>query len=778
VLEVIDSKYRILRTIGKGGCGTVFVAWHESLQREVALKVLTEANPSAIDIQRFRQEAQSLTACKHPSIVQIHAFGRTEDNRLYYVMDYIGGNSLAADIKENGPLKPERFEKIFEQILSALDHAHSAGLVHRDIKPSNIMLTTNGGTEQAVLIDFGLTRAVERSVKLTATDSLIGTPYYMSPEQCTGGAKIDQRSDIYSLGCTMLEAATGKLPFEGEAFEVLFAQISQTPDTIPTELLPFMEGCLAKDPDKRFPNARAALSALKSLGLERYKQFSTGKLSLQQNAAKATLKRASNKAPIRIAMFLLVLIAGGFGWFIYAQQQIAPREVTPVTRRPADEQSLFDAQHASLDTLKVTRLPVWENEPDLRLRIQLLSLVGDRQAEEKKWPDAMKSYTVVLKSADELPDYRPEDWADIAERYISAAINNETPYENWQSISQKAIDGARRREAYAAERKLLVQRALVLARLDDRKGAERDLQRAVKCAELAPDLPEDRPQIAYFYYANCCDAWHEPDKGLPLLAKGIDLFLKREEIHPVSEKFDPTFMVTSVLTKKNLNKIQPTTLRLTSWLVARAQSQATTEPRVELLIKAAWVAGKSGATDEARRILITAEKEASRSNEILQAHVLHAYLNVVPMSKQEVTGKMLKALRLCTDSKAPGKEGSYLTALVHVSSSFRLFENWEKAFAYMNDASLFAANVAHQSEGHEPWNATWYWYEKSITQDVAAAFYAQKLGDKTKEQLCIGRCKKLMQTLSAKPQLTQENRDRIAAVQQLLINESKGIEPN
>lgn len=301
-MELIDNKYRVLRTLGKGGCGIVYVCWSEALSKEVAVKVLHDQMHSPVSLARFRNEAQSLSLCKHPCIVQCLTFGIAPDGHPYFVMDYVPGMSLSEELKQNGPLTPARFVNVFQDVLSALECAHAAGLVHRDLKPSNILLTNAFGNERAVLIDFGLTKQLEGQ-KLTATSALLGTPQYMSPEQCQG-QQVDIRSDLYSIGCTMYEAATGNPPYQGEAMEILLSHLQAEPQGIPVVLKPLLDRLLAKDRTKRFSTATEASACLTDLDLRHSTKFEAGKDLAGKNSAGRS-RRHTLLAPVLASIAML-----------------------------------------------------------------------------------------------------------------------------------------------------------------------------------------------------------------------------------------------------------------------------------------------------------------------------------------------------------------------------------------------------------------------------------------------------------------------------------------
>lgn len=204
--------YKIEKRIGKGGMGTVYLAFQEKLERQVALKVLLPiyADDNKIT-QRFMTEAKIAAKLQHTNIVSIYDVGEYQDN-YYFAMEYLP-RSLMDIIKfsENGQIKPEVALNILKQISSALDYAHKKGVIHRDVKPSNIMLRSDG---TPVLVDFGIAKLMESTSNLTKTGTSIGTPHYMSPEQIQG-LDTDGRADIYSLGVVFYEMLEGKVPYEG-----------------------------------------------------------------------------------------------------------------------------------------------------------------------------------------------------------------------------------------------------------------------------------------------------------------------------------------------------------------------------------------------------------------------------------------------------------------------------------------------------------------------------------------------------------------------------------
>ena len=263
----LQAQYRIVRLLGRGGMGAVYLARDLALDREVAIKVVkTDSSPREIH-DRLRREARTAAKLSHPNIVPLHAFGEVE-GMPYFVMGYVRGESLDARLRRDGKLPDDEARRIVADLAEALDHAHRQGVVHRDVKPDNVLLDDESG--RALLTDFGVAKALGRSETVTAVGSVVGTPSYMSPEQAAGRADIDGRSDIYSLGVMAYAMLTGRLPFEGKtAADVLTKHLTQEPPplrslapTLPDSTVLAVERCLAKDPARRWPDARSLKLAL------------------------------------------------------------------------------------------------------------------------------------------------------------------------------------------------------------------------------------------------------------------------------------------------------------------------------------------------------------------------------------------------------------------------------------------------------------------------------------------------------------------------------------
>jgi serine/threonine protein kinase len=265
----LGAQYHIVRLIGKGGMGAVYLGHERLLDRPVAIKVLPHETADATDARdRFLREARIAARLTHPNIVPLFSFGEA-GKTLFYVMGYVEGESLEQRLRRDGRLPHDETRRILGEIASALEHAHSFGIVHRDLKPDNVLLETSTG--RAVLADFGIARqGGMRGVTLTHTGVIIGTPHYMSPEQASGDRDIDGRSDLYALGVIGYRMISGRLPFEGASVqEVITQHIARDPiplsvvaPDVPADLDGAIARCLAKDPDSRWNNAAALKESL------------------------------------------------------------------------------------------------------------------------------------------------------------------------------------------------------------------------------------------------------------------------------------------------------------------------------------------------------------------------------------------------------------------------------------------------------------------------------------------------------------------------------------
>src|SRR5205809_7138384 len=264
--RVFDEKYRLEERLGGGGMGTVYRATHLLIDRAVALKVLSQRFVGDQTAQqRFRREARAAGRIQHPNAVTVTDFGATDDGYLYIVMELLEGRTLRDLIAHEAPLDSARTVSFMLQACAAVGAAHDAGLIHRDLKPANIFIEQRPNFPAVVkVLDFGVAKFVveehdDDSNTLTQVGALIGTPRYMSPEQCSGAAPLTPASDVYSLGIILYEMLTGAVPFTADTFlAVALKQVSEPPrppreivPTIPEQLERVVLHALAKEPRAR-----------------------------------------------------------------------------------------------------------------------------------------------------------------------------------------------------------------------------------------------------------------------------------------------------------------------------------------------------------------------------------------------------------------------------------------------------------------------------------------------------------------------------------------------
>jgi serine/threonine-protein kinase len=273
--QTLAEKYLIEQLIRRGGMGAVYRGKHVMMDKTVAVKVLRPslAGDDTI-VARFSREAKAASRISHPHAVSVTDFGESENGVVFLVMEYLDGRTLKDIIRSDGPMALERAVEITRQVSGALDAAHQQGVVHRDLKSDNIMLSQTNGGDWAKVLDFGIAKIQQpegaRDHDITAPNLVIGTPQYMSPEQCSQTGPIDARSDVYSLGVIIYEMLAGRVPFTGESPTVIMMkQVQDRPPSIlearpdlPAGVDSLVERALAKQPIDRFQTAGELFEAL------------------------------------------------------------------------------------------------------------------------------------------------------------------------------------------------------------------------------------------------------------------------------------------------------------------------------------------------------------------------------------------------------------------------------------------------------------------------------------------------------------------------------------
>ena len=340
--QVIADRYHVVKKLGEGGMGQVYLAEHVKMGRRSAIKVM---NPSMVHdpdaVARFNREASNASRITHPNVCAIYDFGETPDGLIYLAMEFIEGEPLTDLLQREGALPLPRATAIFLQTADALQAAHDLGIVHRDLKPDNIMLSRRkGGGDTVKVVDFGIAKAVggdEAGQKVTKTGLVVGTPEFMSPEQLSGD-KLDGRSDLYSLALVLYRMLTGDLPFQATSVqETMIKRLTDEPTKLaearpdlsfPAGLQPVLDTALARTPTERYQTVAkfaadvAAITGRPAAGAVPATQEKTQLLDATAAAAtqRISAKKPLSTAPakkrslIPVAIGVVVVLGAGGAW--------------------------------------------------------------------------------------------------------------------------------------------------------------------------------------------------------------------------------------------------------------------------------------------------------------------------------------------------------------------------------------------------------------------------------------------------------------------------------
>jgi eukaryotic-like serine/threonine-protein kinase len=347
--QLVDNRYRIVKSLGSGGMAEVYLAHDDVLDRDIALKVMS--GRYAYDeefVERFKREAQSAAALSHPNIVSIYDRGESEDGTYYIAMEYLPGGTLKDRILRRGALPPRTAAAVALQIAEALRCAHRAGVVHRDIKPHNVLVTAAGDIKVG---DFGIARAASSST-MTKTGSILGTAHYISPEQAMG-EPVGPQSDLYSLGVVLYEMLTGTLPYDAETpIGIAMKHVNgylvppqEVNPEVPEGINAVTTRLLAKNPEDRYANAAELIEDLERVidGLEpasaatrvmnrlapaRASQTRSMPATSRRKARKNNGRRKRGWIPALLLLLLLLAVLGGVA-YAFTQGIFAPKAEVP-----------------------------------------------------------------------------------------------------------------------------------------------------------------------------------------------------------------------------------------------------------------------------------------------------------------------------------------------------------------------------------------------------------------------------------------------------------------
>lgn len=423
--QVIAEKYLITDFIGKGGMSSIYKVNHMQLDTVLALKLLDKnmwADPTAV--KRFKLEAQTVSRLTHPNLITYRDFGVTADGQPYLVMDYIQGKTLGHKIKETRGIFLPTVLEIFEQLCEGLSVAHGLGIVHRDVKPGNIMFLTEDSID-VKLVDFGIAKIVaeenNESQQLTKTGDVFGSPLYMSPEQCMG-RKLDNRSDIYALGCVIYESMTGRHAVSGNTIlDTMNKHVSLMP-SLPSEIRPDLGSaqqaswvnlddfeyvvmkCLQKNPNDRYKTVDDVLVDLKKVKNQISLDKDLPTTSVKSLRRSTEFERTSPKEIFQMVATAAYVLAGiGVVGAIVAIFVLTNKSTPAPPPRPASEQRSSGPSQSIV--LQNVEEQLDSSELDVKARRYMM---------ENKWEDAADMLQASINM------YKRQGKADLmlAPRYV------------------------------------------------------------------------------------------------------------------------------------------------------------------------------------------------------------------------------------------------------------------------------------------------------------------------------------------------------------------------
>jgi len=312
--DIIDGKYRIVRLLGEGGMGAVYEGENTRIHRRVAIKVLHSGVAEQGEaVARFEREAQAAGRIGSEHIVEVLDLGTLQSGDRYLVMEFLDGDGLGARIKDKGSLTPAELCPIAHQLMEGLAAAHGAGIIHRDLKPDNVFLLRNraGQADFVKLLDFGISKFNQLSgdsgFSMTRTGAVMGTPYYMAPEQAKGSREMDHRVDLYAAGVILYEALTGQVPFNADTFnELLFKIVLEEPQplekmnpNVDSGFAAIVTKAMARDPGHRFQSAKDFQAALAQWAAGHGHELTTAlRVTKTQQALSSSALRRTPAGPV------------------------------------------------------------------------------------------------------------------------------------------------------------------------------------------------------------------------------------------------------------------------------------------------------------------------------------------------------------------------------------------------------------------------------------------------------------------------------------------------
>ncbi len=504
--ELFWDRYHMESLIGKGGMGSVYKARLAALNKTVAVKILHASLAEDEGARRrFEREARATSSLNHNNLATVSDFGIGPDGSPYFVMEYVSGDPLSAIIAKVGVVSPDRLVHLFLQVAAAINHAHNRGVIHRDIKPSNIIVSkTDDGNDQVKVVDFGIAKVLNEQPdgiqSQTQTGEILGSPLYMSPEQCTGNS-LDTRSDIYSIGCVMYEALTGKPPLAGDnTVQTILKHVNESPQSIkssspslslPAGLEDVVMHCLEKNPDDRYQTISTLAEDLTSIrNGERPTNLSGTSIF---NRAKKKPGLTADRFKVSVVVFSCLVI--GIGGVTFTQlSHRAPEVPVPATVSQPQRPDSYDGRTLSQWTSAIEADPTNPNNylgrgqlhdnrdertnaiEDFSKAIELNPNFYDAYIRRSYVYTMLAQYDKAHADAELVVKKRPQD----SDSYMARAFASQAQEDNQAAVQDldKAIEISK-------------------AKLDYLQGANPGADHAANKAELVQTL---KNSIAYTYY--------------------------------------------------------------------------------------------------------------------------------------------------------------------------------------------------------------------------------------------------------------------------------------
>jgi len=338
---ILAGTYRLDAVLGRGGMGVVYRASHQRLPKSYAVKVLLpEGGQDPAAFRRFQREAEIASSIGHPGIIEVHDFNRTDDGVPFIVMELLEGESLAARCAREPPSLEEAL-RFTREIASALSAAHAIGVVHRDLKPQNVFVARRGGREQLKILDFGISKIQGAQSVQTRSETLMGTPGYMSPEQARGDAKeADARADQFALAAIAYELISGRPAFyaPGDSpYGVIYKIVNHQPPPLvgaPPSVVAAIMRALSKDPEERFPTLEAFVAGLEGRGEAGPAAMPTGTITESVPPQAAAMVRRRMRGVFVLSAIVTVALAAIALWVAFSSPRRPIAEVAPKTSPP------------------------------------------------------------------------------------------------------------------------------------------------------------------------------------------------------------------------------------------------------------------------------------------------------------------------------------------------------------------------------------------------------------------------------------------------------------